>query len=128
MDGVLYIPILAGVIIPALMLLLVHSQRVHTIRRRVRRRRRSKRRDDSATAEEVPRMTNELIRSLIGKVCQISTGSLGESFDKVEVVSVVDNWMEVRRKDKTRLINTDYITSVKVLSDAGGAASAGGAE
>jgi hypothetical protein len=73
-------------------------------------------------------MTNELIRSLIGKVCQISTGSLGESFDKVEVVSVVDNWMEVRRKDKTRLINTDYITSVKVLSDAGGAASAGGAE
>ena len=71
-------------------------------------------------------MSNELIRSLIGKVCQISTGSLGESFDKVEVVNVVDNWMEVRRKDKTRLINTDYITSVKVVSDAGGAASAGG--
>ena len=126
MDGVLYIPIFGAVIIPALMLLLLHSQRAHTIRHRVRRRRGWRRRHDSATAEEVPRMSNELIRSLIGKVCQVSTGSLGESFDKVEVVNVVDNWMEVRRKDKTRLINTDYITSVKVVSDAGGAASAGG--
>jgi len=29
---------------------------------------------------------------------------------------VVDNWMEVRRKGKTRLVNTDYIPSVKFLS------------
>jgi hypothetical protein len=120
MDSVTIIPILGGVIFPLIMLLLLHSQRVNATRRRVRRRGELRRRDNSATAEEVPRMSNELIRSLIGKVCQISTGSLGEAFDKVEVVNVVDNWMEVRRKDKTRLVNTDYITSVKVLSSGAG--------
>lgn len=72
-------------------------------------------------------MTNELIRSLIGKTCQISTGSLGESFDKVEVLEVVENWMRVRRKNTTRLINTDYITSVKVLGHEQDSAT-GGAE
>lgn len=61
-------------------------------------------------------MTNEMIRSLIGKTCQISTGALGEAFDKVKVVDVQDNWIRVERKEKTRLINADYITSVKILS------------
>lgn len=61
-------------------------------------------------------MPNELIQSLIGAVCQISTGPLGESFDKVTVLDVKDNWIRVRRKETIRLINTDYITSVKILS------------
>ena len=62
-------------------------------------------------------MANELIRSLIGKTCQISTGSLGEAFDKVKVVDVQENWIRVERKNKTRLINADYVTSVKILEE-----------
>ena len=62
-------------------------------------------------------MANALIRSLIGKTCQVSTGSLGEAFDKVKVVDVQENWILVERKNKTRLINADYVTSVKVLDE-----------
>ena len=62
-------------------------------------------------------MSNELIQSLIGKTVQISTGSLGESFDKVVVLAVEENWIRVQRKNKIRLINSDYITSVKILDE-----------
>lgn len=62
-------------------------------------------------------MSNELIRSLIGKTCQITTGSLGEAFDKVTVLDVQENWMRVERKSKVRLINADYVTSVKILDE-----------
>lgn len=63
-------------------------------------------------------MTNELIHSLIGKTCQISTGALGEAFDKVRVVDVQDNWIRVEKKNKVRLINAEYVTSVKILEGA----------
>jgi len=63
-------------------------------------------------------MSNELLRSLIGKTCQISTGSLGEAFDKVKVIDVQDNWMHVEKKNKVRLINAEYVTSVKILDEA----------
>ena len=62
-------------------------------------------------------MSNELIRSLIGKTCQISTGSLGEAFDKVKVIDVQDNWIRVEKKNKVRLINAEYVTSVKILDE-----------
>ena len=61
----------------------------------------------------VRNMSNELIQSLVGKLCDISTGPFGESFKKVEVVSVADNWIYVRDGQRERLINSDYITSIK---------------
>jgi len=60
-------------------------------------------------------MSNELIQSLVGKQCDISTGPFGESFKKVEVVSVADNWINVRNGQRERLINSDYITSIKTV-------------
>lgn len=60
-------------------------------------------------------MSNELIQSLVGKRCDISTGPFGESFKKVEVVSVVDNWISVKDSQRERLINSDYITSIKTV-------------
>lgn len=47
-----------------------------------------------------------------------SCGSLGEAFDKVKVVDVQDNWIHVEKKNKVRLINAEYVTSVKILDDA----------
>lgn len=61
-------------------------------------------------------MSNELIKSCIGKICTISTGSLGTSYSKVEIVEVVDNWIKVKGKgkSKTDLVNIDFIQSIKI--------------
>jgi len=91
------------VIIPVLILYGGQQQRV-TLHKKLHRRQRSKR-----------SMSNELIQSLVGKQCDISTGPFGESFKKVEVVSVADNWIYVRDGQRERLINSDYITSIKTV-------------
>ena len=62
------------------------------------------------------KMSNELIKSYIGKVCNITTGSLGPSFVKVTIVEVVDNWIKVESKGKTDLINADFIQNIKIKS------------
>lgn len=62
-------------------------------------------------------MSNELIMNCIGKVCNISTGSLGSSFNKVKIIQVVDNWIKVEGKGKIDLINIDFIQNIKILSD-----------
>jgi hypothetical protein len=36
----------------------------------------------------------------------------------VKVVDVQDNWIHVEKKNKVRLINAEYVTSVKMLDDA----------
>lgn len=59
-------------------------------------------------------MSNELIKSCIGKICSISTGSLGASYSKVEIVEVVDNWMKVQGKGKTDIVNIDFIQNIKI--------------
>ncbi|MCG8482460.1 MAG: hypothetical protein MJA31_04055 [Clostridia bacterium] len=61
-------------------------------------------------------MSNELIKDCIGKVCNISTGSLGSNFTKVKIIEVVDNWIKVEGKGKVDLINTDFIQNIKILS------------
>lgn len=112
MEPILFLPILIGVFLP---LFILFVQRKTVMRHLRGRRAEQRRKARMETNEEVSPLANELIRSLIGKTCQISTGSLGESFDKVKVLDVEENWIRVERKNKIFLINTDYITSVKVL-------------
>ena len=61
------------------------------------------------------KMTNELIKSAIGNVCNISTGPWDTGFLKVKIVEVVDNWIKVEKKGKINLINIDHIQSIKLL-------------
>jgi hypothetical protein len=60
------------------------------------------------------KMSNELIKSCIGKICTISTGMSGSSYSKVVILEVVDNWLKVEGKAKTNIINTDYIQNIKI--------------
>jgi hypothetical protein len=61
-------------------------------------------------------MSNELIKSCIGKICTISTGSMGASYSKVEIVEVADNWIKVQGKGKTDIVNIDFIQSIKIYA------------
>lgn len=63
-------------------------------------------------------MTNSLIQNLTGAVCTIATGPMGETFEKVRVEAVEGTWLRVRRKEKLRLVNADYITSVRIIEPA----------
>ncbi|WP_293659332.1 DUF6897 domain-containing protein [Anaeromicrobium sp.] len=61
------------------------------------------------------KMSNDLIKSYIGKVCNISSGSFGPKFQKVKIIEVVDNWIKVEGKGKIDLINIDFIQNIKIL-------------
>jgi len=63
------------------------------------------------------KLSNELIKNCLGKECNISTGSLGSSFNKVKIVEVIDNWIKVESKGKEDLINVDFIQSIKILPE-----------
>lgn len=60
-------------------------------------------------------MSNEMLLYCIGKMCTISTGSLGRVYSKVLVREIVENWMKVEKNEKIDLINTDYIQNIKIL-------------
>jgi len=62
------------------------------------------------------KVSNELIKSCIGKTCSISTGTLGSSYNKVKVIEVIDNWIRIDSKGRENLINSDYIQNIKILS------------
>jgi len=59
-------------------------------------------------------MSNELIKSCIGKICSISTGSFGTSYSKVEIVEVADNWIKIQGKSNSDIVNIDFITNIKI--------------
>lgn len=59
-------------------------------------------------------MSNELLKSCLGKICTISTGTYGSNYSKVEIIEVVDHWIKVKSKGKSDIINTDYITNIKI--------------
>lgn len=59
-------------------------------------------------------MSNELIKSCIGKICSISTGSFGSSYSKVKIVEVADNWIKVQGKNNWDIVNIDFITNIKI--------------
>ncbi|MFW5695664.1 MAG: hypothetical protein ACOCYB_11720 [Alkalispirochaeta sp.] len=115
MEPILFLPILVAVVVPLFIIFAQRRQQLRAVRRRLRHRRRERQDPSTTKEEEISPMSNKLIRSLIGKTCQISTGALGESFDKVTVLDVQENWISVERKNKVRLINADYVTSVKIL-------------
>lgn len=56
-------------------------------------------------------MTNELIKKYIGHICMISTGAFGQSVSG-EIISIVDNWIEIKTKKGNQLLNADYITNI----------------
>lgn len=62
-------------------------------------------------------MSNELIKSCIGKQCVISAGSLGAAYNKVTILEVVENWIKIEKKGKVDIINADYIQSIKIVED-----------
>lgn len=57
-------------------------------------------------------MSNELIKNSVGRVCNITGGSLGSNLVKATIVEVEDNWMKVEAKGKEYLINIDFIQSI----------------
>lgn len=62
------------------------------------------------------RVTNDLLKSYIGMVCMISTGSFGTSV-KGRIKNVVENWIEIETKKGKELINSDFITNIKPISE-----------
>lgn len=58
-------------------------------------------------------MTNEVIKKYIGKICKISSGSLGTNVVG-KIIDVNENWLEVETKKGSELINADFIQSIKV--------------
>ena len=63
------------------------------------------------------KMSNELIKNYIGKKCTIAiSGGFGQTYSKVKIVEIIDNWIKVESKGKEDLINIDYIQSIKILS------------
>ena len=65
----------------------------------------------------VNKMTNDLVKNCIGKICTISTGSFGTVYNKAEVIKVSDNWMEIKTKNRIDLVNIDFVQSIKIISD-----------
>ncbi|MEM1483376.1 hypothetical protein V6615_00700 [Oscillospiraceae bacterium PP1C4] len=61
-------------------------------------------------------MTNELIRSYIGKRCQVSTGNFGSSVTG-NISRVEDNWIEVQTKRGGQLLNIDFVTNIIVIPE-----------
>ena len=61
-------------------------------------------------------MTNELLQKCIGSNCVISTGSFGNALTGI-VKNVNENWIEVETKKGNQLVNSDFITNVKIISE-----------
>jgi len=59
------------------------------------------------------KMSNEMIKGYIGKLCNISLS--GENYQKVTITEVVDNWVKLDNKGQTNLVNADYILSIIIL-------------
>ena len=63
------------------------------------------------------KMDNELLKRYVGKVCNISMGAYGSSYNKARIGELVDNWMKVAMKGAENLINTEYIQAIRILSE-----------
>ena len=51
------------------------------------------------------------------RVCTFSTGPFGEAFKKVQVLEVAENWIRVQDSKVERLLNAEYVTSVRIHSN-----------
>ena len=63
-------------------------------------------------------MSDEMMKSLIGKKCTFSTGPFGETFKNVEVLEVDNNWIRVTDGKREQLVNSEYVTTVKIMGEA----------
>lgn len=59
-------------------------------------------------------VTNELIKSYVGRHCVITTGSFGGAVSG-QIINVCDNWMEICTSKDSQLINIDFITNIREL-------------
>lgn len=85
-----------------LLVIALTSWRQQRIRNTIRRRRRTRRNHKM----------NELIQRFLGKTCTIYMGSFGG--DLVGTIEAVEgNWVSVRTKKTTELINLDYICRLR---------------
>ena len=103
MDSSTWIGIYLPIFVVLVIIIPAHNQNIYTTRKL--RKKRGER-----------KVSNELIKSCVGKTCSISTGALGSSYNKVRVIEVIDNWIKVESKGRKNLINSDYIQNIKILS------------
>ena len=62
-------------------------------------------------------MSDDMMKNLIGKRCTFSSGPFGETIKNVDVVEAENNWIRVKDKKHERLVNTEYITIVKIVGE-----------
>lgn len=60
------------------------------------------------------KMTNEIIKKYIGKNVKLSTGSYGINVEGT-ITEVKENWIEIKTKKGTELINSEYLQNIKIL-------------
>ncbi|WP_236660300.1 DUF6897 domain-containing protein [Isachenkonia alkalipeptolytica] len=59
------------------------------------------------------RMSHEMIKKYIGKVCKVTTGSYG-STTSGKIVDVKENWIELETKKGIELMNAEFVQNIKV--------------
>ncbi len=59
-------------------------------------------------------MANAMVEQCLGKLCIISTGSMGTSYQGT-VIEITDNWIRLENKGVVDLINCDYIQSIREI-------------
>lgn len=59
-------------------------------------------------------MTNELLKSYIGRNCFMYMGSFGTNVAG-KILSVNENWVEVESKKGIELVNAEFVQSIKII-------------
>ena len=62
------------------------------------------------------KMTENLLKEFMGKVCSIGLFSVGYSVVG-KIVSLENNWIKIEEKGSIRVINGDMIKDIKLLPD-----------
>jgi hypothetical protein len=106
MEEGIFPGIIVASVIPLLVILIAANHQKSILRSRVIQQRRA------------ASVSHEMIKNLIGKRCTFSTGPFGETFKNVEVVAVDENWVRIQDGKAERLVNSEFVTSVKIVGDA----------
>ncbi len=60
------------------------------------------------------KLSHEMIKKYIGKVCKITTGSYG-STTSGKVLDVKENWIELETRKGIELMNAEFVQNIKVM-------------
>ena len=60
------------------------------------------------------KMSHEMIKKYIGKVCKITTGSYG-STTSGKILDVKESWIELETKKGIELMNAEFVQNIKVM-------------